>query len=179
MQIFGNDRNTRGCFLVLQLNAADGRGAQLRLPSGDFLPETSYTYPLLVTNFQFTQAENVNYTKCFGDYVYTYAFGHDPHQSQLVIEFAGMLRGGTIGLGSTRGRSTSTTSTGIVTRFCSKYEQARVSRSLNMAKLYIMGQADVLKGFVVGMSSSTLNPETSLQMFSIMLQLPTVQGTSI
>lgn len=181
MLIFGNDQNTRGCFVAFRLNTAEGRGAQLQLPLGgnnkandSFLPETDYAYPLTVTGFQFSQMESAHFLKCFGDYVYTYAFGHDPN-SVLTVEFAGMLRKGNKrnlwGTASTTGSGFSE----IMDDLPRKFQKARLYSSLRYAKFFL-GSNAVLKGFLMAMTSNTADPQTSLQNFTMTLQLVEAQG---
>lgn len=173
MLIFGNDKNTRGCFLVQLLHASDtSRGAQLELPDGSKLPEDDYAFPLTVTGFSFNQIENVSYVKCFGDYVYTYAFGHDPG-SQLVVQFAGMMQPGKAG--NVTENATGGDFGPITDTILAKYDKARLYNSLGYAKLAV-GGSQVLKGFVVGMQSVTMSPELSIQQFNITIQLVEAQG---
>ena len=169
MLIFGNDRNTRGCFLATRLDTSEGRSTQLALPDGMMLPEEEYSFPLTTTGFSFNQAEDASFVKCFGDRVYTYAFGHNP-ASQLNITFAAMLRAGT-----TAGSSSGSSFSRITDTMLKRYEANRLTTSLKYAK-FSVGGTQVLKGFIVAMSSVTMNPEVSLQQFNITLQLVEAQG---
>lgn len=177
MFVFGNDTNTRGCFVALRMDTGEARGAQLELPDGNFLPEEDYSFPLTVMGFSFQQAENVSYVKCFGDYTYTYAFGHNPEASNLTVQFAGMLRKGTenvLGQDSEGGGGGGGLSE-ISDTMVRAYNDNRVFNSLNYAK-FSVGSNDVLSGFIVGMSSSTLDPQVSLQQFNMTIQLVEAQG---
>jgi hypothetical protein len=174
MEVFGNDKNTRGCFMVFNFNTTKGRGAQLELPEGDMLPETDYAFPLTVTGFRFAQAENAHYVKCFGDYVYTYAFGHDPLQSQLIVEFTGMLRAGTLADMGSGAQGAGNQASKITDLFIDRYEYSRLSQSLKYSKFYVTGSR-VLKGFLVGMQSASMDPQFSLQAFSATIQLVQAQ----
>ena len=176
MDIFGNDKNARGCFVVFRLNTSDSRGAQLELPDGDLLPPDDYAFPLTVTGFRFAQSENAHYVKCFGDYVYTYAFGHDPLQSQLIVEFTAMLRKGSLyQLGQGGGGGGGNAPSAITDTFLKKYNKNRLYNSLKYAKFFVTG-SKVLKGFIVGMQSASMDPQYSLQSFSATLQLVEAQG---
>lgn len=177
MLVFGNDRNTRGCFVALRLDTGEARGAQLALPDGNLLPEEEYSFPLTVMGFSFRQSENVSYVKCFGDRTYTYAFGHDPNASSLTVQFAGMLRKGTENvLGSSGGGGGGGSGfSEISDTMLRAYNDNRVFSSLNYAKFSVGGN-DVLSGFITSIESSTLDPQVSLQQFNISIQLVEAQG---
>lgn len=174
MTVFGSDK-ARGCFVVFRMNASEGRGARLDLPSGS-LPEEDYAYPLTVVGFTMNQQENFSLVKCFGDHVYTYAFGHDPAASTMQIEFVGMLRAGvTKVLMQSGGGGSGGGISKLLTDLPSKYERGRLYKSLAYSNFLVGGA--VFKGFLVGMSSNTMSPEHSLQSFTMTLQLVEVQGT--
>lgn len=176
MFVFGNDTNTRGCFVALRMDTGEARGAQLELPDGNFLPEEDYSFPLTVMGFSFQERENVSYVKCFGDYTYTYAFGHDPNASSLSVQFAAMLRKGTenrLGQDDSGGGGGGLSE--ISDTMVRAYNDNRVSNSLDYAKFSVGGN-DVLSGFIVSMSSNTLDPQVSLQQFTVGIQLVEAQG---
>lgn len=170
MLIFGNDKNTRGCFMVKVYNVGEGRGAQLVLPSGTLLPENNFAEPIVVTGFSFNEQENVSFVKCFDDTVYTYAFGHDP-ASQLSVDFIGMLQNGVLADAGGGGGGHSD----ITQRVVGDYASNRVSVNQNYAKFKVT-DTQVFQGFVVGLRSSTADPQHSLQSFSMILQLVEAQG---
>jgi len=159
--IFGNDQNIRGCFTVFHINASSGRGAILRMPQYS-LPTSSYTDPLLVVGFSYSQKEATHMVKTFGDRTYTYAFGHDPRSSVLQVNFVGFM---------IRGKQYSS----VVDSFNKAYKASRVSEGKAYAQLGFGAATSPLRGFVIGMSSNTLDPETSVQGFAVDLALIEVQ----
>jgi len=159
--IFGNDQNIRGCFSVFRINSSTGRGAQLRLPSGN-MPTDSYSDPLLVVGFSYQQREISHMVKTFGDRTYTYAFGHDPRGSVLQVNFVGFM---------IRGKQYSS----VVDKVNQHYQKNRLSKAKAYAQLGFGSAASPLRGFVVGMTSQTLDPETSVQGFAMNLALVEVQ----
>lgn len=156
--IFGNDKNIRGCFTVLQADASNGRGAQLDLPTAGLLPTNDYADPLLVIGFQLNVMESVLYNKCFGNRVYTYAFGHDPFKSNFAVNFIGFL-------------VDKTQYSKVVEDFSAAYRDSRVSASKDFATL-VLGESEPLTGFVRGFTSQTIDPQHSLQQFTMLLDIP-------
>lgn len=157
-EIFGNDRRIRGCFAVYQIDARNSRGAQLIVPGYGKLPKSSYSEPLLVIGFQASISESVLYNKCFGNRVYTYAFGHDPYKSTLAVNFIGFL-------------IEENSYSGVVEDFRKAYEKGRVSESKDYAEL-LLGSSRPLEGFIVGFQTQTLDPQHSLQQFTMLLDVP-------
>jgi len=161
-EIFGNDRNIRGCFHVFSFNGSASRGASLRLPGGGQIPwGVQMTEPILTAGFSVAQAEAVSFVKVFGDRVYTYAFGHDPNPSMLTVEFIGFL------IDKTR-------YSGVLDDYLERYRTGRVSEALRYAKFGV-GSEQPMRGFIVGMGSGTMDGEHSLQRFSMTLALVEVQ----
>ena len=159
--IFGNDRNIRGCFHVFLLGGGSSRGAVLKLPGGGQMPTPNFSDPILVTGFSYSQQEAVSFVKCFDDYVYTYAFGHDPNPSVLNVQFMGFLIDGA-------------RYSGLVEDFNSKYRDNRVYEIPQYGRL-AFGNAEPLKGFLIGMKSNTADPEHSIQQYTATLALVEVQ----
>ena len=170
-EIFGNSgTNRRGCFMVYTYNSTAGRGAVLMLPTGKDMPTNSWTDPYIIVGFGGNQREAVTYTKTFGGRVYTFAFGHDPNNSRLSVQFLGFLvAGAETGGGGGGGGLSSVTDTML-----SAYSAARISKTPMYARL-VLGNSKPMRGFVVGMSTETADPETNIQRFSIELGLPEVQ----
>lgn len=164
-EVFGNDQGKRGCFAVMLLDASEGRGAQLDMGSGDgeMLPMSEWTDPMLVTGYGFGLSESVQLVKCFGDAVYTYAFGHNPMQSMLTVNFTAFL--------------VNPDNQDMNRRFLQSYANGRVSASKKYAKFSVVG-SQVLQGFVVGLQSQSMDPQMSLQNFSVSIQLVEVQGAA-
>lgn len=155
--IFGNT-GIRGCFSHVNINAGNSRGAQLIMPAGFELPTYSFADPLLCTGFQVSIKEVTLYNKCFGNRVYTYAFGHDPNRSVVVVSFVAFL-------------VDKTQYSGVVDTMMDSYKQSRVSQSRKVAKL-LLGNSKPLQGFVTGLESGTLDPKHSLQEFKVILDVP-------
>lgn len=173
-EIFGNAgaRNNRGCFMVYTYDSTAGRGAVLILPTAQRLPTAAYTDPYMVVGFGGSQREAVTYTKTFGGRVYTFAFGHDPNNSRLTVQFMGFMTAGVkstrVGAGGGGGFSS------VTDTMLQAYSTARVSVTPQYARL-MLGNSEPLRGFVVGMATETSDAEYNLQRFSIELGLPEVQ----
>lgn len=162
-EIFGNESNSRGCFFAYRNVGSAGRGAVLKMKGG-MLPAESATEPLLVTGFSYVQQESVAFMKVFGDRVYAYAFGHDPGPSVLTVTYAGFL-------------VNKQNYSGVVGKVNGQYKENRVYENQQYVKLGLgTSSSNVLSGFVLGMSSSTLDPQHSLQSFQIVIGLVEVQG---
>ena len=172
-EIFGNDSNLRGCFMVHRMQPGSSRGAQLILPSGA-LPATtsSYSEPLMCVGFDCQLREKVLFNKCFAGRTYTYAFGHDPAASTIGVHLLGFLAGIGYGVSATRTASFSSPSS-VVDTVLKAYANNRVSAQKQWAML-MLGNSTPLRGFVVGMSSSTNDQQRSLQSFTIHLACPSV-----
>ena len=156
MTIFGE--TVRGCFAVFHVETQGGRGAQLKMPGAGVLPQNSYSDPLTVVGFNFMQRESYNITKCFNDRNYIYSFGYDPQASHIRVNFVGFLKGD------------ASTPTIVVNTMNRVYNISRLSKSLRQANLSFGGTSS-LKGFVTGMSSSTLDTAHNLQSFVVYLQM--------
>ena len=158
MEIFGNNTSVRGCFAKAKLKIESGRGAYLRLPDGSELPN-SLSDPLLVIGFNYIQKDSVQITKTFGNTVHGYTFGHDPLNSIMQVSFLGFL----------------SNDTGLINRFNSAYEGARISKSFKPAVLSIGTKGDRLVGYVVAMNSDTRDHIHGIQHFTLDMMLLTPQ----
>lgn len=165
MYIFGNDSNKRGCFHVVRIDTSESRGAIIELPNGTTMPEADYADALVVTGYTMQEAESASFLKCFGDSVYTYAFGHNPRGSVLKVQMVALLGGDAGGSGGAGG---------YVNKLLGKYSASRLYKSLKYTKFKMTG-TEVMRGFLVGLSSNTINSELSLQMHTATIQLVEVQ----
>lgn len=168
-EVFGNQSGIRGCFMVYTYNSSGGRGAQLMMPGGTPLPSSSPTDPLIVTGFGGSQREAVTFMPTFGGRVYTFAFGHDPTNSSISVQFLGFLVSGTVAGGGGGGRLSSVTDTVM-----KSYNKSRVSVTGKYARLSL-GRSKPVRGFVLGMGTETGDPEINVQRFTVMLGLAEVQ----
>lgn len=159
-EIFGNDKKIRGCFMVHRMDKGSSRGAVVNMPTGGPLPGNSYSEPILCTGFDFTLTETVLFNRCFGNRTYTYAFGHDPNASVLNIHLLGFL-------------INPKEYSGIVDKVVGQYRTSRISESKRVGYLSL-GSSKPLRGFVVGMSSQSEDPQHSLQQFTIRMACPKV-----
>jgi hypothetical protein len=159
--IFGNSGGIRGCFAHVSFNAGASRGAQLIMPAGDPLPTSELSDPLLCVGFTAQMQETVLFNKCFGNRVYTYAFGHNPNASQLTVNLLGFL-------------VDHDSYSGVVDDVLGAYRESRVSVAQDYA-LLSLGDSKPMRGFVTGISSNTIDPKHSLQMFAVHMQIPGVQ----
>jgi hypothetical protein len=182
MRVFGSEPGRlRGCFAAFDIDLTGSEGAVLRLPEGGditMLPRREeggpFNYGLVVTNLSFDQKELVNFLRCFGSRIYTYAFGAD--LGDLTVQFAGFLAGGVskvLGVGDSTSQFTASK---VVPDFLRAYRQSRVSASRKLAIVSLGGSS--LSGFIVGMKSSTMRAESNVQMFTMNLKLVSVQGAN-
>jgi len=180
MRVFGSDPGRlRGCFAAFDIDVAGSQGAVLRLPEGGdikMLPRREaggpMNYGMVVTNISFDQQELVNFLRCFGSRIYTYAFGAD--LGNLTIQYAAFLAGGVARtLGS--GNVTQFRESKVIPDFLTAYRESRVSASRKLASISLNGGS--LSGFIVGMKSSTMNAESNIQMFTMNMKLVEIQGT--
>ena len=159
--IFGNSGGLRGCFTHVRLeDAGSSRGAQLILPDEVKLPTDELTDPLLCVGFESSFSETVLFNKCFGNRVYTYAFGHDPYRSSFSVNLLGFL-------------VDKDKYSEVVDDVFNAYRDARVSSAQSYA-LLALGDSRPVYGFVVGVSSHTVDPKHSLQMFRMQIAVPGV-----
>jgi hypothetical protein len=145
----------RGCFKVIKLNASQSIGAYIQLPGGGNLP-SSQTDLYLVTGFKLVRNEIITHNVTFGGSVYSYAFGNDPGTSALDVSLTAFMADGAKALGAIDGA----------------YQAGRVSKLPAKGKFSMGGT--VIEGYVVNLSSSTINTEFNLQDFSIRLALTEV-----
>lgn len=180
MRVFGSEPGRlRGCFAAFDIDTTGSQGAVLRLPEGGtikMLPRReeggALNYGLLVTNISFDQQELVNFLRCFGSRIYTYAFGAD--LGNLTVQYAGFLAGGVQrALGT--GEVTQFIQSRTVPDFLTAYREGRVSASRKLASISLNGSS--LSGFIIGMKSSTMRAESNIQMFTMNLKLVAIQGT--
>ena len=159
MEIFGNSSGVRGCFVNFNFNNST-MGARLSLPGGALTVKISPSQPYVVTGLTFGQKEKYHLVQCFDDTVHTYAFGHDPASSIVSVEVTGfIIEGGPHGRHRRRGSHSS-----LFTDTLEAYAASRLSQIPEYGYVYL-GQA-VLKGFLIGMSSSTIDPQFNLQRFT-------------
>lgn len=152
--IFGNTGG-RGCFMVARRDAIESIGASLDLPGWGAIP-SGYADPFLVTSFSLQRHEMITHNKTFGGRIYSYAFGHDPNTSILDVSLTAFLgAGGGLNPLDIAGAA---------------YTVSRVSNSLDVGK-FTLGGSTAVAGYVVGYSSSTIDPEHGLQDFSVRLAL--------
>ena len=147
--------------MVHRMKKGSSRGAQLQLPSGA-LPtsKSNYAEPLMCVGFDCQLREKVLFNKCFAGRTYTYAFGHDPSASTIGVHLLGFML-------TPDGYSE------VVDSVVKAYADNRVSEQKKWAML-MLGNSKPLRGFVVGMSSSTNDQQRSLQSFTIHLACPSV-----
>ena len=167
MFLFGADKTARGCYRRLDVNTHFSRGAVLKLPDGSELPTKAtaggvknkaamQADPYLVTGLAFGEKEKYYLVQCFGDVTHTYAFGHDPASSAISVQFMAYMI-------SQDGSSRSS----AVQTFLSAYKTNRISKNPKYA--YVLIGDKLLKGFVIGLQSSTTNSEHNIQSFEMVL----------
>lgn len=155
MFIFGGPDSKRGCFMEKIINGEASAGAVLNVAGTEY-PQTHE--PFFVTNVSFAQKERFSVVQCFNDTNYVYAFGHDPMSSTLSVRFVMFLAG-----------NKSTPGDGVLDSVMELYTKGRLSTNLTRSTLSI--GSTVLKGFIVGMESSTMSPEFNLQSFDATILL--------
>ncbi len=154
--VFGTGK--RGCFHLITTDASGGRGGVLSLPGAGAIPSAP-TDPFLVTSVRLVRNEILSHNKTFGGAIYSYAFGHDPNSSILDVGFTAFVGGNAPGA--------------ALATLDGHYKASRVSVALETASFSLGGSGAII-GYVVGMQSTTQNPELGLQDFSIRLSLPEV-----
>ena len=157
MYVFGNDAKSRGCFHVHNINEKIKQGATLHLPDGGKFPEGLAADPYFVTGVEFAHKEKYHLVECFGDKVHTYAFGFDPRSSLISVHFAAFMI-------AKSGEETSN----AFERMLTVYGDNRLVNSQELVSV-VLGGTGILQGFMVGMSSSTREPQHNLQNFTMML----------
>lgn len=165
MFLFGYDTKIAGCFMSFHLPTSWGRGASMKLPNGLLLPTTDPAEPFVVTGIQYSQKDKYHLVQCFRDTVHTYAFGHDPANSLISVQLVTFLV-------DTHGQQKST----AVSTINNQYNANRLSANPNYCEVYL-GDG-VLKGFLVGMTSSTQDSNYNLQRVTLDLLAVEVQGTT-
>lgn len=151
--VFGNHMTTRGCFMAIQMNAAHGQGAVLKLPAAGDTPR-SFGEPTLVTGFSTSKVDATTHVKTFGGNVYSYAFGHDPNQSVLDVNVTAFVGQDSRVIGS----------------LMKAYADARISRTSQKARL-VVGNSEAISGYLVGQNSQTQSPDFNLQAFTFRIAL--------
>ena len=171
MFVFGTDsseQGSRGAYREVWVNGTDSGGTTLALSGGTYPNrESSQNQPLFVTDISMTQKERFSVVQCFNDRNYVYAFGHDPMGSMLTMRFAVFL--GSCGSGD------GDAYTGL-NRLLGMYKDGRLTQSLKPAVATIGMAQSIFTGFVVGMSTSTMNAQLNLQSFEVNILLPRVSG---
>ena len=148
-EIFGSGE--RGCFTAVNVGTDSAEGAQLTV--GHRLGGDSGSRGLLVTGYDMVQREAVSFSKTFGRGVHTYAFGHDPANSYLTVQFVGAL--------SEDAEST----------VRSAYRNGRISENQTLAVFSPKPRGISIEGYVVGLSSNTMSTETFLQNYKMHLAI--------
>lgn len=160
MIIFGNNGPSRGCYMVVNVDASRGRNVQLQLPNGVRLPSEIATDPFIVVDVQVVAKEATRMHAGFDDTVFTYLFGHDPEASAIQVSLLGMMKG-------PNGDDSGT--------FAAIYREYTKNRAYVAggapAQVYMSGAA-VLEGDVVGFTAGASDIESNLQRFTITISLP-------
>jgi hypothetical protein len=183
MLIFGNDLRSRGCYREIMDSYTIGAGAYLTLPDRvTLLPNPARTGggatylggaeyasdPYLITSINFAQKEKYHIVQCFNNRNYTYAFGHDPLASMVEISLTVFL---TTFSGS-GDDGTNVFAQGLQT-LTKHYRDNRLSKQPQYAVLTM--DRFTLEGFIVGMSSNTIDQEHNMQSFTLMMILVEAQ----
>ena len=166
MFVFGSDKKARGCFFSFSAGGKDILSPRIRLQTGETesLPKAKDKFdPMIVTGVSFSQKEKFHVVQCFNDVNHTYAFGHDPMASMISVQFIVFLVG-------SKGKG-GAFSNGV-NRMLKAYRTGRLSQNQKYIELFFGNQ--VLKGFLVSMSSSTSDAHHNLQAFTMDLICPEV-----
>ena len=158
MVVFGYDSKSRGCYHQMMIGTMASRGAYMTLPGGT-IPAAGgggTPPPYFVVGVSFTTKEKYYLVQCFQDRTFTYAFGRDPAQSMISVSGVAFLI-------SAGGRGISS----AMPKLLRTYEKSRLANSLSYGSVSIGGAT--LQGFVVGFSTTTVNPEINLQGFEVQL----------
>jgi len=198
MHVFGYTTvgKGRGNFVSFDVGTAGGKGAQLVIPGdpstgaavgravgslfglddegeavggavGSALGSTYYPRAaagdsMLVVDVNFTQQEKYSTIHCFNDSVWTYAFGHNAAASTVNLTFLTFLAGCADGVNSDG--SADNPLRALITA----YGENRISKTQRMA--YVSLGANInLRGFIVGVKSSTHSAEHNIQSYGVTL----------
>jgi len=123
---------------------------------------TGTSDPFIVTDVSLSQAEQIQVVKCFSERSYVYAFGHDPSGSNASITFACCLVASDCASWSK-----------AIDHALASYRKSRVYANPEYAKIYFAADTPAT-GFIVGMSSRTLDQAFNIQSVTFNLIVPEV-----
>ena len=183
MLVFGkqsqSDAGANGCFIVFAMDNTRSRGCSIDF-GGEVIPNPSLgaNDPIIVNAVSFVLKENFAYQQCFKDTGYLYAFGLDRPASAYMVTFLAYLQSGSVynnGSGGVGGKPTR-----IVDRMVNQvYSNKRVYKNPDKKVILKVGASgstqDVLKGYLVGMESSTYNAENNIQSMTATVTVPELQ----
>lgn len=182
MIIFGKQSQSKagsnGCFIVFSLDNTNTRGCAVDF-GGDIIPKPALgtNDPIIVSNVSFSLKESYGYQQCFKDTAYLYAFGLDRPASSFSVTFLAYLQNGVVysGGGGQGGQPTQ-----IVNRMVKEvYSAKRVYKNPTEKIILKVGASgntqDVLKGYLIGLDSSTYNAENNIQSITATVAVPELE----
>ena len=167
MIFLGKDNNV-GCFVVKKLSLFSSRGAMIEFQTNEYGEGNLATLPgrgmrgLLITGISTVENESVSHLPCFGDKIYTYAYGMKPGTVHVnVLAFMGSYRG------------KSNTEGNYLRQLFGLYRHNRISKALNTVRIVFPGNEKEagasLVGNLVGMQTSTRDVDVGLQQATLQL----------
>lgn len=168
MRIYGNTRKIRGCYAETTIGSSAGTSAYLSIDGRSVGGNSGRgaADPYLISGISFTQREKFSVVECFGERNFVYAFGHDPTGSTMDVTITTMLvnkDGRNIGDGME-----------ALTR---EYERGRLSKNPKKGSCVLtIGSRLKVEGYIVGMSTATIDQLHNLQSFTYTLVITNAQG---
>lgn len=174
--LFIGDGKGPGCFMTKNLGLGDkGRTAYMEFPySEDGSPSSTFVPHrkrggIVVTGISTSDSEGVSHLPCFGDKIYTYAFGAKPGSvSVQCMVFLGAEYSATGG--ATEGQ--------YLRKIMRLYKENRISKSLTTVRVVFpstTGQSApaAIRGNLISVQTQTKDPDLGLQ--SVVFNLVTTE----
>lgn len=168
MKIFGNTQKIRGCYAETTFGGAKGTAAYMSINGKSIGGNSSRgaAEPYLISSISFTQKEKFSVVECFGERNFVYAFGHDPTGSVMDVTITTFLvnkDGHNIGDG--------------MQYLTGEYASGRLSKNQKRGSCVLtIGSKLKIEGFIVGMSTSTVDQLHNIQSFTYSIVITNVQG---
>lgn len=168
--IFIGEGNGPGCFMVKNLGlGTKGRAAVLEFQFDTDGSEKRVSIPykrgggVIITGISTNDSEGVSHLQCFGDKIYTYAFGAKP--GSVTIQCIVFM-----GAPASRNEQHSQ----YLRAMMRAYKENRISKSLSTVRVVFPSTAGnssvtAIRGNLVGMQTSTKDPDLGIQNVTLSL----------
>jgi len=164
--------NGPGCFTIAKVSFLWAKGVVIKLPmEGGRIPSKNNAGVMCV-GIDTIEQEAVGRVSCFGDKVYTYAFGMRPGTVKVnLLCFFGKGSGG-----GGRGPFEAQEVGDAFKQLLQDYNKNRISKSLKQVKVFIPGRDLVIQGDLDAMQTSTKDPNSGIQNVTLVLTTTEPQG---